>query len=535
MREQMIRYTAAGVVGTILIIGLVMMINWLGARHWSRWDATSTKIYSLSPKSLSILAELDEEVHVIVFMTPASPMYREVRELMNRYTAASDLLTVEYIDPDREPLRTSQLAEQFGITMADTVVFTAGERSKYVTSDKLAEMDYSGMSYGEGPRMRAFKGEEQLTSAILSLVAQQVPKVYFVTGHGEIPVAGRGDEASVSLLQEVLKRENMDVAVTTLLGGEVPDDADVLAILSPRQAYTEGEIEVLREYLGRGGRLLLCLDPVIESDGTLRTTRLEALIAELGVHVSDDLVIDPEASLRGWDPATVYVAEYQEHPVTTGLLGVASLFLTARSVEANPGSGWTAQELVQTSDQGWGETDLAALAAGAQLEPDDNDNQGPVSLAVAVEERLEDDTFDDLGGEGDPLEEELRQSETLPGLDDAASGTEAESTPGESGSEDGDAELGETDKVGFRIVVFGDGAFLTDGIIANLGNMTLALNSFNWLAERDQIVGIPPRDLSKTNMYLSASQLGTILLIAVLLMPAGAVVLGIVVWRRRRH
>ena len=57
------------------------------------------------------------------------------------------------------------------------VVFVYGERTKYVTSDQMAEMDYSGMQYGQAPTMRAFKGEEQFTSAILSLVAPDVPTV----------------------------------------------------------------------------------------------------------------------------------------------------------------------------------------------------------------------------------------------------------------------------------------------------------------------------------------------------------------------
>ena len=36
-----------------------------------------------------------------------------------------------------------RLAEQFGISVADTVVFVYGDRTKYVTSDQMAEMDYS--------------------------------------------------------------------------------------------------------------------------------------------------------------------------------------------------------------------------------------------------------------------------------------------------------------------------------------------------------------------------------------------------------
>jgi ABC-type uncharacterized transport system involved in gliding motility auxiliary subunit len=65
--------------------------------------------------------------------------------------------------------------------------------------------------------------------------------------------------------------------------------------------------------------------------------------------------------------------------------------------------------------------------------------------------------------------------------------------------------------------------------------MTLALNAVNWLAEREQVVGIPPHESEHPNMYLSMSSLGWILLITIVLMPGAAIVIGIVVWRRRRH
>ena len=91
-------------------------------------------------------------------MTPATSMFDQVRELLERYKAASDKISVEYIDPEREPLKTTQLAEKFGVQVADTVVFVLGDRTKYVTSDQMAEMDYSGMQYGQGPDHARLQG-----------------------------------------------------------------------------------------------------------------------------------------------------------------------------------------------------------------------------------------------------------------------------------------------------------------------------------------------------------------------------------------
>ena len=490
MRQKAIRYTVSGVVAVVLAISLAVMVNWLGARRWVRTDLTSTKIYTLSEKTENILSDLSDEIDVVVLMTPTTPMYDQVRELLERYKAASDRISVDYIDPDREPLKTTQLAEQFGVEVADTVVFVLGDRTKYVTSDQMAEMDYSGMQYGQGPTMRAFKGEEQFTSAILSLVAPSVPKIYFVTGHGEAALEGGGGgpaDRSLTVLGDTLKRENMEAADVSLLSGEVPGDADVLAIVGPTRAYTEPEIAALDAFLDGGGRLLVALDPLIEPAGTMRPTRLEDLLAARGVTVNDDLVVDPSRRLPFYDLSAVYLEDFPSHPVTGGLEGFAVLFTVARSLTADDPA---AAVLVQTSDEGWGETDLGMLLRGDPVAVDDADTAGPAAVAVAVE------------------------------------------GPG-TGAEDGEADVSEPSN--YRIVVFGDSDFMTDLDIANAGNAVLAGNAFNWLAARDNLVGIPPRDVEQVSLFLTQKQMRNLLLLVLLVMPGAAILAGILVWRRRRH
>ncbi|MCJ7756328.1 MAG: GldG family protein [Thermoanaerobaculales bacterium] len=489
MRQHGIRYTVTGVVAVILAVALTVMVNWLSARRWVREDLTSTKIYTLSEKSENILSDLPENIEVVVFMTPATSMYDQVRELLERYKAASDKISVEYIDPEREPLKTTQLAEKFGVQVADTVVFVLGDRTKYVTSDQMAEMDYSGMQYGQGPTMRAFKGEEQFTSAILSLVAPDVPKVYFVTSHGEAALEGGGGsgDRSLAVLGDTLKRENMEAADVSLLSGEVPADADVVAIVGPTRAYTESEITALETFLDRGGRLLVALDPLIEPAGTMRPTRLEEMLAARGVIVNDDLVVDPSRRLPFYDLSAVYLQDFPSHPVTSGLEGFAVLFTVARSLTADDGA---AQALVQTSDEGWGETNLGMLLRGEPVALYEGDTAGPAVVAVAVE--------------------------------GAATGAEA-------GAE------GLSEPTTYRLVVFGDSDFMTDLDIANAGNAVLAGNAFNWLAARDSLVGIPPRDVEQVSLFLTQQQMRNLLLLVLVGMPCAAILLGVLVWRKRRH
>ena len=494
MRKQALRYTTTGIVGVVLAVALTGMVNWLAARHYLSADWTSSRMYSISEKTRNILSDLKEEIRVVVFMTPASPLYDQVLELLNRYSAASDKIKVEYIDPDKEPLRTKQLADQFGISAADTVVFSYADRTKYVTADQMAEYDYAAAQYGQAPSMRAFKGEEQFTSAILSLVAPDVPKVYFVTGHGEAAIADAGGGAqpdrSLAVLAEALKRENIETADAVLLSGTVPEDADVIAIVGPTRPFTEPELGALGAYLDRGGRLLVCLDPLIEPAGTMRATRLEGLLAARGIRANDDLVVDPSRKLPFYDLSAVYLTDFPSHPVTQGLEGVAVLFSVARSL--TPEGSPAPEVIVETSAEGWGERNLGPLLTGQPVARNDDDTPGPAAVGVVVEQ--------------DQITE---------------SSSDDEETPG--------------DQPGFRIVVFGDSDFMADYEISNAGNLILAMNAINWLAAREQSLGIPPREVEQVSLFLSQRQMRTILLVTLLAMPGAAIILGVLVWRRRRH
>ncbi len=484
-----VRHAATGSVAVVLVVALAVMANWIAARKWVRSDWTSSSLYTLSEKTNAIVRDLAEPVQVVVFMTPSSPLFPQVKELLSRYEALSSQLTVDYIDPDREPIKTKSLAEKFGISVANTVVFAAGDRTKYVSSDQMAEYDYSGMQYGQPASMKAFKGEEQFTAAILSLVAPDVPKVYFVSGHGEAGLEPAVDATAPSLatLKEALKRENMVAEQTVILSGDIPADADALVIAGPTQPYTDHELTALAAYLDRGGRLMVCLDPLIEPTGSMRPTRLEAFLAERGIDVRDDLVVDPSRKLPFYDLSAVYLTDFPEHPVTQGLTDVAVLFLVARSLAATVDG--EAQVVVETSSEGWGETDLAGLLQGVPVERGDRDNASPAGVGVAVETAA----------------------------DPAA--TTADGVPAPAA----------------RILAFGDSDFMADGQIGNAGNLTLALNSLNWLVARDHAVGVPPRAVEQVSLYLTDSQMGTIFLLTLVGLPGAAIVAGIFVWRRRRH
>ena len=477
MRKDRIAVASSATAGIILAIALVGMLNWLSYRHYLRGDWTSSKIYSLSDKTKNVLKGIKDEVRVVVLMTPNTPLFTETKELLSRYEAVSPKLKVEFIDPERDPLRTKQLAQEFGVSAANTVVFASGGRKKYVTSDQLADYDYSGMQTGQPPKLKGFKGEEQFTAAVLAVVSPKVPKVYFVTGHGEHDPDSVGEDG-MSQLRELLKRDNLEVSKATLLSGSVPADCDLLVIAGPRTPLTDPEKSALSGYLEKGGRALVLLDPVLGAQQ--RPSGLEEFVKAYGVQVNNDLVIDPARKLPFFDVSAVYVTDFRSHPAVDGLQGLAVLLPVARSVTTTTAQGATSTILLTTSDKGWGETNLDLLIRTGQAQKDAKDTPGPVALGVAAQSEKDKDR-------------------------------------------------------GWRLVVFGNSAFVTNAQIANAGNVNLGLNTVNWLAKQEQALGIAPRSPEQVQLFLSANQMRTVFLISLVGLPVFAVALGVAVWWRRRH
>ena len=478
MRKQTLFAASSTTVGLVLAVVLVGMVNWLGYRHYSRGDWTGSKLYTLSGKSKNVLKSVAKDVRIVVLMTPSTPLFSETKELLDRYTAACQKIHVEYIDPERDPLRTKTLAQEFAVSSANTVVFAAEGRKKYVTSDQLADYDYSGMQMGQAPKMKGFKGEEQFTSAILGVVNPKVPKLYFVTGHGEHDPDGM-DGDGYSQLRDAIKRENLDVQKTSLLSGSAPSDCDLLVVAGPKASFADPEKVALKTFLDKGGRALVLLDPVL--GGRAGSSGLEALLKGYGVEVNSDLVVDPGKQLPFFSVAAVYADQFRSHPIVNGMQGLAVLLPVARSVTTATVPGASSTILLTTTEQGWGQRSLAVNGAGQlEIKKAPGDTPGPVPLGVAAQSDKEKEN-------------------------------------------------------GWRLVVFGNSAFAVNQYLANAGNINLALNAIDWLAKQEQALGIAPRAPEQVQLFLSAAQMRRVLLISLIGLPACAIVLGVAVWWRRRR
>jgi ABC-type uncharacterized transport system involved in gliding motility auxiliary subunit len=259
----------------------------------------------------------------------------------------------------------------------------------------------------------------------------------------------------------------------------VPPDCDLLVVAGPKASFADAEKAALKSFLDKGGRALVLLDPVL--GGRASGSGLEPLLKGYGIEVNSDLVVDPGKQLPFFSVAAVYADAFRSHPVVNGMQGLAVLLPIARSVTTASAPGASSTILLTTTDKGWGQRNLSVNAAGQlEIKKAPGDTPGPVPLGVAAES-------------------------------------------------DKDKEQG------WRLVVFGNAAFAVNQYLANAGNLNLAVNAIDWLAKREQALGIAPRAPEQVQLFLSAVQMRNTLLISLIGLPACAIALGVTVWWRRRR
>ena len=514
-------------VGVVLAVALFGMVNYLSLRHYQRLDWTSSKLYTLSEKSRNVLAGLDREVRAVIFLSPQSPLYGPAVELLTSYEAANpQLFKKEIIDPAKNVIKAQQLVDRYDIQRSNVIVIAAGDDKRVIDELDLADYDYSGAQFGQGPTLKAFKGEQLITSAILELIEAKKPKIVLTKGHGELNDA-------LGKAKVLLGRDNFEFEEwSPFESPRVPADADLIVTVRPSTHFLQAELDLFKGYLDGGGRMLFLLDP-FNADGLATDPLLESWLAGYGVDVGDDVVFDPSITLFG--DASLFPSSYGVHPIVETLEKgeVPVHFSAARSVrkDADAPAEYKVTELVKTSAQGWGETDPNAFP---DVAADEGEIHGPVALAVAVSFKVEKD------GEK-PQEEEKATADTEVAGTEVAETQDAKTADAD--TEDAETEAAETDDTEAkdekapeaRLVVFGDVDFAADTLIESAANRDLLLNTFNWLVQREQLIAIEGTRPPETRLSLGPDELSSIYLLVILVMPGLAVVAGVTVFLRRRR
>jgi ABC-type uncharacterized transport system involved in gliding motility auxiliary subunit len=471
--KRQARYGTLSAVSIIVVVGILLGINYIASRQNKRWDFTAAQEFTLSEQTRRVVSELKEPLKLIVF--EREDRVQPFRDKLGEYEYLSNQLKIEYIDPDKQPA----VARQYQIQSYGTIAVEHQGRIERVTGS----------------------GEQEITNALIKAVQGQQKKVYFVTGHGEHDPASADERTGYNTATDALKRDNFSVETLALVQQpDVPADAAVVVVAGPTSDYLAPEIEALKRYLNKGGKLLLMLDPPDRTDAP-PLTNLIALAREWGMEVGDNVVVDRSGigQLLGRGPGMPVATSYPSHPITERF-NVVSAFPLARSVVAATGGARTAQSIVETSPQSWAESDVKALAEQRAVGFDANtaDKQGPISLAAAIS----------------------TDAPEAPAPPAPAAGA----TP----------PPADQPKPQTRVVTFGDSDFASNDGVGIPGNSDLFLNTVNWLAQQENLIAIRPKPPEDRRVTLTAEQQNWVAWFSIVLLPGAVIATGVYTWWRRR-
>lgn len=486
------RYTGGALTLVGVAAGLVVAVNVAAHRYDKQWDLTITQRHSLSAQTISVLQGLDKSVTIHAFFTLQSMGEEQLlKDLLEKYQAHTTLITVEWHDPESDPI----VARQFEITSAyGTVILQSGE---------------------EKQRLESAFDEEAVTNALIRLASGKDHIVCFSEGHGEFDPDSDAPDIGLSGAIVKLEGQNYTVKKVNLLReAGVPADCEMLVAAAPQSDWMPAEREMVAAYVAGGGSFVLMTDPML-ADG------LAADMSRYGIAVGNDAVLEqnPKYQLLGGDMSYILLDKdsFDMHPLTEPITGMV-MFSLARSVDKGPEKpGINVMTLASTSDYAWAETTLDQSVAPA---PDEGkDRMGRIPLAAVAE--ITDPNAIIVGSRS--------MGEATPAIGTAVTdpATAAPVAPVVAAAE-------VVRKPGGRVIVLGDADFATNGLIDQFMNRDLFLNVFAWLAGEDNQVSIRAAKASGGELTVSLVQGLLMAILSVLVAPGVAIAMAIGTWRSRR-
>lgn len=486
--KVVVRFKKANLfLGIFLGLTLYLGLNFMAARHYQIWDFSADMRNSLSPESVAYVKTISEPVDIYVLVAhgvrdrDVSQITRDLSSLLRRYEYASSAknpLKVHFVNPHFDTKKAEVLANRFGKDLEDCVIVAGKNNFK-----RIPIVDFYGDETEEKTK-GDFNGERLVTSAILNVSAGKQPKIYFLTGHGEMSYKNTGSLRGLSEFADQLRARNylleeLDLNITK----QIPKDAGMIVIAGAQIEFLPREIDALRKYLlNSSGKLVLFLEM-----GSLNG--LENILYDWGIMSNDMLVLDSSGDFESAS-GDIIARNFPKkpHQIASYLISanMPVQFGSVRPIRLDMGApiddSLHIEPIILSGKSSWAESSYKK--GGAQFYDAMLDIQGPLPLAMTASRKA-------------------------------------------------GADLG-LDISGGKIAVFGDENFIANKWFNRLGNSKLAVNTVNWLFDANNTLDIAPRQMDTYSVTLTQNQIIS-LAYRFGLLPLGALLLGFVVYLARRR
>jgi hypothetical protein len=320
--------------------------------------------------------------------------------------------------------------------------------------------------------------EEVFTNALQRLARGAEHWLAFAEGHGERNPFGKANH-DFGLWVQHLSNRGFKVQPLNLANLQsIPENTRVLVIAGPQTDLLPGENTLILEYIKRGGNILWLLDP-----GDIHG--LEPIAKELSMQHQPGTIIDFAGKFIGInDPTIVLITESMYPPhAATNEFPYTVFFPSATAIQINENDDWQIKSLLSTGDHTWLETGELSGEVGFDEEAD---RRGPLDLGISLEREIKIENDDELFAKQQ------------------------------------------------RIIILGDGDFLSNIYVDNSGNLELGIRIISWLSNDDDFITIPARIAPDTNLELSPIASVIIGFGLLIILPLALLSIGTIIWWRRK-
>lgn len=437
----------AGVVSAFLIFTILGFVNYLAYKNPIVWDVTKGKRNSLTDQTTKLLRNIESDLSFRIFSLKKD--YDLVRTLVELYRLQKKNIEISFVDAELQP----QLVRDAGVTKVPAIEVSQGDKTKVV--DELSEL--------------------ALTNAIVKVTRSKDPTLYFVTGHGELDMGSNANEGG-SQLAGLLRANTFQVRGLNLRQSNViPDDAAALIIWGPKEGFFPIEIKTIEDYLQKGGRLMIALDPDLNSDGQVD---LMKMMKSFGLIMHNNLVIDRIKHANGSNGTVPVIHKFDvNHPITKDFKGTVFLPLASNL------------EIIKDSEQKGFWKMIAAS------------NMFPAAWAETGKEEIVN------------MKMEFTEGKDIKGpLGYVAAFDNEES----------------------RILAFSNSTFVINTYRKFPQNFMLFLNSLNWMAGEERLISFNTPVIENKPIFMSKNQVGLIFYFTIIFCPLILVITAFVLYKRRQ-
>ena len=461
-----------------IIIAMFIGINVLMQRlELTPIDFSQDKLYSLTDESKERVKNIDKDVNLYFIG------YNEddtTLDLAKQYKKANEKIVAEEVDINNRP----DLAEKYGIENGTQgIIVECGDKSKVLAPNDLVTYDtstYETISIAE----------EKLTSSILSVTSNKIPKVYFLEGYSEFSLNQNMYYLNMYLENEINEVDTLDVLTT----GKIPDDCDTLVITTPSKDFDDIAINAIIKYIN-SGRNILWFNSAVTSQKDM--PNVNKVLAMYGVNAFEVGVIrETDTSKMVTGSPDLIIPEIQYSTVTEDLYNSTGvIFVNATKINI---------DATKLEEQKVEKIDLVVASQNSYFRTD---------FTIQQDEAVEGETKGTF-----------------------VVGAELEKTIKEKNEKTGESA------VTSKLIIYGENYFLSDyqlnqnsqyGAIQLAYNKDLVLNSIAYLVDRPE--DITARKSTGTVTYTATEQQDTIIRTIIFAVPILIILAGIIVWQVRRR